>query len=1114
MADINNITLSAGSSPTVNYTITYTKIRPSNSQMTYNFTISAALGSSGSYINAGYALMCTMTVNGIASQVRIKANDNDNWSGTTPRLKTVSVTCASTTGNATQNVRFQVVSDGLLTLSSGVIDNSGYTVLSSPLLYTACGAPASCSVGSTVSEGNVTLSWSGASSGTNNAISSYEIQYRDSSDNSSWGSWTVLTSVATTATSGSVSVAPPSIRGNYRQFQVRTRGAAGSSYYSGWKVSTNTLRKAILPTAPTTCSVNTTVSESNVTLSWSGAASGAGHSIASYEIQYSDSTDNSTWGSWTALTTITTTATSGSTSVAPPSTRGSYRRFQVRARSVEGTGYTSGWKVSSNSVRKAALPTAPTACSVNSTLSEGNVTLSWSGAAAGTGGHAIASYEIKYCESSDNATWGSWAALTSVTTTATSGSASVAPPSTRGNYRRFQVRTVSAVGASYYSAWKVSTNTVRKATLPTSPSTCSVNATLSEGNVTLSWSGAANGSGHNIASYEIQYSESTNNSTWGVWTALSILTTTVTSGSLSVAPPATRGSYRRFQVRAVPSGGSAYASPWKISSNSVRRNTLPGAPTAVTASPSVYNNENITLTWSGAAAGTSAIKGFRLSYSSATTDGSVGANWYTIATIDLSATSGSYTWSGITRTPGQYTTLAVTTIDALDVASDRKIGNTVYCAITACGAPTACSASSTLSEGNVTLSWSGATSGAGNAISSYEIQYSESSNGSSWGTWTVLTTVNSTATSGSLSVAPSGTRGNYRRFQVRARGAAGTSYYSSWKVSTNNVRKNTLPTAPATFTASPNIYAASDVTLLWSGAVAGTSSIKQYVIKQCTSVDNSTWSAYSTLATITGSATSGSYMATASNVAGTYTCYRISVTDALDAVSGYTVSNAVKRNSPPPALTVTAPVNGSSTYNPNPRFLIKTGIEPDGQTQIAAVRIGSGAWQDSVNNKALFSVNGYLNNNTALIFRPGTQTAGAKTVTFRCLDNGIEASSAEVSRNINILPSPFETITANVTHVKANHITALRTAVNTVRAYYGMAAILWKEDISAGKTEIKNWPFHILELRRAIEPVISFINSFDTVTAFDVPAVTWLPIGNGRPRADVMLQIQNLLLAL
>ena len=105
-----------------------------------------------------------------------------------------------------------------------------------------------------------------------------------------------------------------------------------------------------------------------------------------------------------------------------------------------------------------------------------------------------------------------------------------------------------------------------------------------------------------------------------------------------------------------------------------------------------------------------------------------------------------------------------------------------------------------------------------------------------------------------------------------------------------------------------------------------------------------------------------------------------------------------------------------------------------------------------------------------------------------------------------------------VGHTLDTHIlqtgSALRTAVNVVRGYYGLAPVSWNEEVTAGKTGVKNWPFHILEIRRAIEPIITTINGFDTVTTFDVPSPAWLPIGTGRPRADVMAQIQSLLLSL
>jgi hypothetical protein len=245
-----------------------------------------------------------------------------------------------------------------------------------------------------------------------------------------------------------------------------------------------------------------------------------------------------------------------------------------------------------------------------------------------------------------------------------------------------------------------------------------------------------------------------------------------------------------------------------------------------------------------------------------------------------------------------------------------------------------------------------------------------------------------------------------------------------------------------------------------------------------------------------------------------YTRYRISVTDTLDAVSAYVVSGTVKKNSPPTAPVIVCPVSGSSSYHTTPRFMITTGIEPDGQTQIVEVKIDSGAWFNSVGNPEMFSVSGYLGNGVKTVFQVPTLTVGSHTVTVRCLDSDIESSSPEVVRNFTVLQPPFETITANETHVKSPHIQALRTAVNMARGYYNLPPATWSEEIVAGKTTVKNWPFHITELRKAIEPVITIINSFDSSSTFDIPPITWIPIETGRPRADVMQQIQDLFITL
>ncbi len=533
-----------------------------------------------------------------------------------------------------------------------------------------------------------------------------------------------------------------------------------------------------------------------------------------------------------------------------------------------------------------------------------------------------------------------------------------------------------------------------RTTAASAPTSCSLSSTLAEGNVTLSWSGAKAGTNNAISSYEVQYSDSTNNTTWGSWIALTTVSTLATSGSLSVAPPTTRGNFRRFRIRTRGTAGSAYYSGWKVSTNTVRKNTLPSAPTTAIASPEVHSNETITLTWSGATGGTSAIKGYEIS-SRTSTDNSTWSDWDELITLNLKASSGSYN-PLVTNVSGTYTQFSIRTIDVLGAISSEKISNSIFCNITACGEPTIFSLSTIVAEGGLTLSWSGATAGAGNIIIGYEIEYSDSSDDSTWGIWSPLKTVMTSGNSGSTSASPSSTRGYFRRFRIRTLGTASSSYYSNWKTSANSVRKNILPTPPSILTVSPTLYETPTVIINWSGTLPGTSPIKHYVIQRSTSyMGNPPWSSYETLATIVSSDTSGTYIADASNIPGTSTRYRISVTDTLDAVSAYVNSNTVRKNSPPTAPTIGCPVSGRTTYNTTTRFMITTGIEPDGQTQIVEVRFNSGAWFSSVDNPEMFSISGYLGDNTKTVFKAPALSYGSHTITIRCLDSDLMTSSCK-----------------------------------------------------------------------------------------------------------------------
>ena len=118
-------------------------------------------------------------------------------------------------------------------------DYAQFTITYNPT--TNVSAPSSPKVSKTLSRGAVTLSWGAGSAGTNNSVTGYDVQRRESTDGSSWGSWETVPSSPVTGTS--LSVSPPSTVGNYYQFRVRTRGSAGSGYYSGWVTSTNKLRR-------------------------------------------------------------------------------------------------------------------------------------------------------------------------------------------------------------------------------------------------------------------------------------------------------------------------------------------------------------------------------------------------------------------------------------------------------------------------------------------------------------------------------------------------------------------------------------------------------------------------------------------------------------------------------------------------------------------------------------------------------------------------------------------------------------------------------------------------------------------------------------------------------
>lgn len=428
MADINGIKFSAGTSPTVYHTVTYTKSRPNNTQMTYNFTIKTTLQYSSSWIGtgSGYGLIATMTVNGTSKSATMKS-ESVKWNGVNTYTTNISVTCSSTTGNATQSVKFVVESTGAL--KSGTVSNSSYTVTSSALLPTKCTAPTSITVSPSPFEDIISLKWNGAKGGTNNYLLRVTIRYATSSNNSSWSSWKDLTT--STAGSTSISMASKVSRGYYVKFAIRAEGAAGSSYYSGWAYSGAIQRIAYTHcVAPTTINITSGLDSNNqfqndLTIEWNDAKGGTNNGISGYDIRCaiynSAGTDIENYydlsGTKNGVTSIALTSSSGSKSMTLSwVTRGRKMEIQVRTKGSAGSSYYSKWKSSTTITRNLySACVAPTTViltsekdlngTTHSDIYETRVTINWDGAEAGANNN-IKGYYIQVKLKDD--TTGKW----------------------------------------------------------------------------------------------------------------------------------------------------------------------------------------------------------------------------------------------------------------------------------------------------------------------------------------------------------------------------------------------------------------------------------------------------------------------------------------------------------------------------------------------------------------------------------------------------------------------------------------------------------------------------------------------------------------------------------
>ena len=413
----------------------------------------------------------------------------------------------------------------------------------------------------------------------------------------------------------------------------------------------------------------------------------------------------------------------------------------------------------------------------------------------------------------------------------------------------------------------------------------------------------------------------------------------------------------------------------------------------------------------------------------------------------------------------------------------------------AVGAPTSVSMSGTVAETDPTLTWSGASNGTNNDIDGYDFEYAQSTDGSTYGSWTTLKTVTTTATSGNTTVTLAATRGYYRKYRIRTSGDQ--SIDSGW-VETAAVRYNSAPTYPSSLTLSPGIYESGDITIGWSGATDPDGNIQYYQVQYATSADDETYSAWTTL---TSTATVSPVTHAPSLTRGHYIKYQVQTIDVFGVASGYTpFTVSARKNSLPAAPTINAPGAGATIYNSRPRFLITVGADADShlQTIAAAGYVPSRAFAIAAGSKIIVRLTAAAAAGTVSISAVATDTLGAPS------------TAATVSATYAVPSFTDDPITTGTTKIKAAHINELRTMINTARAYYGIAAYSWSETITAGVTKARNWPEHVIELRAAITEAANGVNAWDSSSATNqIVLPTWITLTDRKPRADVMEQIRD-----
>ena len=427
----------------------------------------------------------------------------------------------------------------------------------------------------------------------------------------------------------------------------------------------------------------TTISQTQINLTWDPPANNGGSPIDGYQIEVSDNAGQ-TWTVENPNTRSKSTAYDHT-----GLTAGETWHYRVSAKNRWGYSDTSNVAHETTHPEEPGPPTELVAKSSGQT----RIDLTWE-APVDTGGASVTGYMIQYSEDAGE-DWDTLEANTESTLTRHADTG--LDPGTRRHYR---VAAINSVGAGKYSN-EASDKT--DPTVPGAPTGLAAKAADSS-RINLSWTKPDDDGGADITGYKLEVSE-TGSAPWVVpvgWDFSSTLTS-YTHGGLDP------GDTRYYRVSAINEAGTG---PVSNTDSATTHATVPGAPTGLKAVPA--DTSRINLSWTAPSYdGGDDISGYRVDVSA---DG--GFSWEVEANVGANVTS--YTDTGLApATTRHYRVVALnsagpsTPSNVADATTDATVPD----------APTGLKA---VKDGTsqIDLEWSAPDYDGGAAVSGYRIEES------------------------------------------------------------------------------------------------------------------------------------------------------------------------------------------------------------------------------------------------------------------------------------------------------------------------------------------------------------------------------------------------------